>query len=552
MIPLKIITRLPAAFLKLFLLLTALQVSVYLPIAQAAEVPKGIKLSKDQTLKRALRGDPESLDPHLAIGIPEDQVTRELFEGLVTQDLQGNIIPGQAESWTTSGDGTVWTFTLRKGLTWSDGKPLTAADFEYSFKRLANPDTASPYAWYLGAMGIQNASEITKGKKPVSTLGVKAGPGNTLTLELNHSAPYLLAMLTHRSMNPVPRAAVESHGRDWATPGKIVVNGPFTLTKRVIREQIVLNKNPEYWNQKNTVLTEITLLPIESETAALNRYRAGELDIVSSIPTTHFTKLSNQMPEQLKTSPSLATYYLTFNTREKPFDDVRVRKALSYTLQRELITNNIMGQGQTAAYTFTPETVTGFIPPEPGYKKMSAQERLSEAKKLLQAAGYSKEKPLTFNYIYNATDSNKHIAVAIQEMWQKSLPVKVNLESLEWSTYLQRKLDGQYQVARALWGGDYDDAITMLDVHTPEHGNNSSFYNSKQYNQLLDQAKQTLNREERNRLYAEAELILASDMPIAPVYWNSNNYLIKPDLRGVSYDNPEGRIYSREIYRIEQ
>ena len=183
---------------------------------------------------------------------------------------------------------------------------------------------------------------------------------------------------------------------------------------------------------------------------------------------------------------------------------------------------------------------------------MSPQERLAAANKLLREAGYNKDKPLTFTYIYNATDSNKHIAVAIQEMWQKQLPVKAELESLEWSTYLQRKLDGQYQVARALWGGDYDDAITMLDVHTPEHGNNSSFYNSERYNQLLDQARQTLNREERNRIYAEAELVLASDMPIAPVYWNSLNYLIKPDLRGVSYDNPEGRIYGREIYRIEQ
>ncbi|KEQ18433.1 hypothetical protein GZ78_13135 [Endozoicomonas numazuensis] len=521
-------------------------------LAQAAEIPKGVKLAEQQTLKRALRGDPESLDPHLAIGTPEDHVTRELFEGLVTQDLQGNIIPGQAESWETSRDGTVWTFTLRKGLRWSNGKPLTAEDFEYSFKRLANPETASPYAWYLAAMGVKNADEITKGKKPVSTLGVKAGPGNTLTLELNRPAPYLLAMLTHRSMNPVPRAAIEAHGRDWVASGKIVNNGPFNLVKRIIREQIVLNQNSNYWNHKNTVLTEITFLPIESETAALNRYRAGELDMVSSVPTTHYKKLINEMPEQLKTSSSLATYYLTFNTREKPFNDVRVRKALSYVLHREKITDNILGQGQKTAYTFTPETVTGFTAPEPDYKKMSPQERQASASKLLKEAGYSKDNPLTFTYIYNATDSNKHIAVAIQEMWQKQLPVKVELENLEWSTYLQRKLDGQYQVARALWGGDYDDAITMLDVHTPEHGNNSSFYNSKRYNQLLDQARQTLDREERNRIYAEAELVLASDMPIAPIYWNSLNYLIKPDLRGISYDNPEGRIYSRDIYKVAQ
>lgn len=518
---------------------------------QAAELPEGVKLSKNQTLTRSLRGDPESLDPHLTIDMPGDHVTRELFEGLVTQDIQGNIIPGQASHWTVSKDHKTWTFHLRKGLTWSDGTPLTAADFEYSFKRLANPNTASTYGWYLGSMGVRNATEVVKGDKPVSTLGVKAGSENTLTLELSEPAPYLLAMLTHRSLYPVPRHTIEKHGKDWITSDNIVVNGPYILSKRVLLERMELKRNPSYWNNEKTVIEKVTFLPLESEVSALNRYRTHEIDIVYNIPTSHYRKLQAEMPNELKSTPSLATYYLTFNTREKPFDDVRVRKALSYTINRDLITQNVLGQGQATAYTFTPNIVTGFTPPTPEYQKLSQQERVAEARKLLAEAGFSSQKPLEFSYMFNATDANRFIAVALQEMWQTKLPVKVTLQSQEWSSYLQNKRDGKYQAARALWGGDFNDAITMLDMNTPKHSNNSSFFNNSNYNQLLKQASKILNDKKRNELYAKAELILAEEMPIAPIYWNSNNYLIKPDLRGVSYQNPEGRIFAREIYRVD-
>ena len=537
---------------RLLSLLAGLYALFWLTSLQGAETPNGLKLSEDQSLTRTLRGDPESLDPHLATGIPEDHVTRELFEGLVTQDLQGNIIPGQAESWNTSADGKTWTFYLRKELKWSDGSPLTAADFEYSFKRLADPETASAYGWYLATMGVVNADGVLKGQKPVTTLGIRANPDNSLTIKLVEPAPHLLNMLTHRSMNPVPRSAIEKSGRNWVQADKIVVNGPFILVKRVIHEQIVLKQNPNYWNTGNTIIENITFLPVESEVAALNRYRTGEIDLLASIPVSHYKKLANEIPEQLKAIPTLATYYLTFNTREKPFDDTRVRKALSYTINRERITSNVLGQGQTAAYTFTPAVVTGFSAPVPDYQRMNNSARLEKARLLLKEAGYSEKHPLEFTYTYNTTDINKHIAVAIQEMWQSQLPVKVELQSMEWATYLQNKREGRYQVARALWGGDYDDAATMLGIHTPEHSNNSSFYNNPDFNQLLSSASHTLDRSQRNRLYAEAELILAEDMPVAPIYWNSNIYLIKPNLRGVSYQNPEGRIYSREIYRVEQ
>ncbi|MGY0219492.1 peptide ABC transporter substrate-binding protein [Endozoicomonadaceae bacterium StTr2] len=520
--------------------------------AQAATPPPDVELAEKQTLTRALRGDPESLDPQLVTGIPGNHVTQDLFEGLVTQNLQGDIVPAQAESWETSADGKTWTFTLRKKLKWSDGQELTARDFEYGLRRLADPKTASTYAWYLEAMGIENAGEVISGKLPVAELGVKAISGHELQLRLAYPVPYLVRLLVHRAVSPIPRHAVDKFDRDWVAPENIVVNGAFKLQKRVVNERIVLQRNPFYWNDQHTVLETVTYLPLPSETAALHRYRAGEIDIMANLPASHYEQLSRQLPDHLHSVPLLETYYLTFNTREKPFDDVRVRKALSYVIDRERIVGSVLGQGQKAAYTFAPEIVAGFTPPTPEYQRMSAAEREETARQLLQEAGYSESNPLRFTYIYNPTDINRMIAIAIQAMWQIHLPVNVTLQSLEWATYLDMKRNGRYQVARALWQGDYNDASTMLGIHTPQHSNNSSFYNNERFNQLLSQARRTADESARNRLYAEAELVMADDVPVAPVYWNYNLYLVRPELGGVSVNNPSGRMYSREIYRVKK
>lgn len=352
-------------------------------------------------------------------------------------------------------------------------------------------------------------------------------------------------------MSPVPQHVIKKYGRQWSREEHIVVNGPFTMVSRQINVQITLKRNTQYWNNEKTVLNQVVFYPLESEMTALNRYRTGGVDLVTTVPTLLYDKLMKEMPDQLTSSPALATYYLTFQTKRPPFDDARVRKALSYVIDRERIAHSAVGQGVMPAYTFTPESISGFIPPQPVYEQESKAERLAKAKALMNAAGYSSRKPLVFTYLYNATDVNRSIAVALQQMWQSELPVKVSLESMEWIAYLQNKLDGKYQAARALWGGDYNDAMTMLDVHTPQHANNSSFYNSARFNRLLSQAKTTADNKKRNALYAEAELVLTEDMPVAPIYWDSRTYLIKPDLRGVYSKNPQGILYSKAMYKIE-
>ena len=531
------------------LILYGLSLIVLSCYSLAATVPEGVELSDNQSLTRNIRGYPETLDPHLAKGIPADHITRELFEGLVTEDAEGQIIPAQAESWTTSDDGMLWNFRIQEGLKWSDGSPLTAEDFEYSFKRLASSGTS--YSIYLKSIGIKNAISVLSGAAGGDVLGVKATDKFNLEIELIIPSPQLLSKLTHRSMYPVPKHVIEKHGKKWTDTENIVVNGPFTLTEQVKDERIVVTPNPEYRDSDKLVTDKVTFLPLESEEQALRQYLDGKIDILASLPWAHYHESSVSLEDQVVTVDSLSTYYLTFNTQKQPFDDVRVRQALSFVINREKIAQDIAGQNQRPAYTFTPDIISHYKVPVPDYQLMSPEERLVKARELLSEAGYSDRAPLDFTYMYNKSDINKSIAEEIRDMWQKNLPVQVTLEEADWSHYLECRTSGHYQVARALWGGDYDEAMTMLDIHQSSHKLNSSFYNNPGYDALLDQANREKDIWIRNKLFATAELFLINDMPVAPIYWNNNTYAIKPKLRGVSYLNPLGRIYSREIYRVK-
>ena len=516
----------------------------------AADVPTGTQLAKNQVLNRSIFGAVETLDPHFSIGIPGSQVLRDLFEGLVSYDAHENVVPGIAKSWRVSRDGKTWTFTLRDAK-WSDGTPLTAEDFVYSYRRLVDPKAAAKYGWYPASIGIKNADAITHGKMPVSSLGVSAKGKHGLVLTLERPVAYLLPMLTHYSMSPVPRHVIEKYGKQWSNGEHLVVDGAYKLASRRVNVEISLTRNPYYWDNAKTVIQQVNYYPIDAETTALNLYRTGELDLMTTVPVLLYNKLKKEMPDQLKSSPVLATYFLNFQTQHPPFDNVKVRQALSYAIDRKQMAEHVVGQGVVPAYTFTPPTVSGFTPPVPAYQRMSQAQRIQKAQQLLKEAGFTKDHPLEFTFLYNTTEANRDISVALQAMWQSALPVKVTLDNMEWTTYLSNRLAGYYQVTRALWGGDYDDAMTMLDIHTPGNANNSSFYNSKPYNALLAEAQHTMAVKARNKLYDKAELILAEDMPVAPIYWNSNTYLIKQDLRGVNYRNAQGIIYSKDIYRVK-
>lgn len=513
----------------------------------ASTVPSGVQLDKDQTLVRGNGSEPASLDPQKIEGTPGSAIARDLFEGLVTQDSDGNIIPGQAESWTISNDNRVFTFKIRKTARWSNGDPVTAQDFVFAFQRAVDPKTASRYAWYMEIPTITNASAIIKGVKPVSSLGVKALDSATFQVTLEKPVPYFIKMLAHQTTYPAPEKVIKKYGDSWTKPENMVSNGAYTLKEWVVNERIVLQRNPLYWNDRETTINQVTFLPIASQTAELNRYKAGEIDMTYEIPLEHYRALKKETPEEIKTTPRLGTYYYEFNMAKPPFDDIRVRKALSYAINREAITQYVLGQGQMPAYTFTPKAVSGFIPPVVPYSLLTQKERDEKARQLLSEAGYSRTNPLKLSLLYNTSESHKKVAIAVAQMW-KSLGVQTTLENKEWKTYLDAKDAGEFQVARGGWVGDYNEASTMLDLKTSGHGQNDGKFSSPEYDALMAQSRIATSDEQRNALYKKAEEILAEQMPLAPIYQYVTSRLVKPYVGGYPMNNVEDNVYTRSLY----
>ena len=529
------------------LLGAGLAVAASSTLSIAAEVPAGTKLAEKQEIVRGNGTEVATIDPHKSSGVPESHVIRDLLEGLVNQDSDGNTIPGVAESWETT-DNQTFTFHLRKDAKWSNGDPVTAQDFVYSWQRFVDPATASPYSWYMEFTKMANAKEIIEGKKDKSTLGVKAVDAHTLVVELETPVPYFVMMMGHTSTKPVHQATVEKYGDQWTTPEHFVGNGAYVLDQWVVNERMTLKRNEQYWDDEKTVLNKVTFLPIENQVAEMNRFLSGEVDISYDMPIEHFKRMQKEHPEDVSVVGNLCSYYYNFNTKVKPFDDVRVRKAISYAVDRDIVSNAIMGQGQKPAYFLTPEITAGFNPNLPQYAKMSQKERNAEAARLLAEAGYSKDNPLEFTLLYNTNENHKKVAVALGSMWKKTLGLKVTLENQEWKTYLSSKDTGNFEVARAGWCGDYNEASTFLTLMTSENTSGGQHWGSKEYDAIIDKAIHSTSEQERKALYLEAEKLMAQEMPIVPIYQYVKTRLLNPHVGGFPANNAQEMIYSKDLY----
>lgn len=529
------------------LLGAGLAVAASSTLSIAAEVPAGTELAKVQELVRGNGTEVATIDPHKSQGVPESHVIRDLLEGLVNQDGDGNTIPGVAESWETT-DNKTFTFHLRKDAKWSNGDPVTAQDFVYSWQRAVDPATASPYAWYMEYTKMANAKDIVAGKKDKSELGVKAVDANTLVVELETAVPYFVMMMGHTTMKPVHQATVEKYGDQWTKPEHFVGNGAFSVDKWVVNERLVLKRNEQYWDNGKTVLNKVTFLPIENQVAEMNRFLSGEIDFTNELPTEHFKRLKKEHAEDVSVAGNLCSYYYIFNTKKAPFDDVRVRQAISYAIDRNIVTDAILAQGQKPAYFLTPEITAGFDPELPAYGKMSQKERNAEAARLLAEAGYGKDNPLNFKLLYNTSENHKKIAVALGSMWKKTLGLSVTLENQEWKTYLSSKDSGDFEVARAGWCGDYNEASSFLTLMKSNNTTGGVHYDSAAYDQIIDKALNSTSEEERKALYLEAEKLMANDMPIAPIYQYVKSRLLNPHVGGFPINNAEDKIFSKDLY----
>lgn len=487
----------------------------------------GTELARQQVLHRGNGAEPQSLDPHKSEGVPESNLQRDLYEGLTNDSPDGGIEPGAASAWTISEDGLVYVFHMREDARWSNGDPVTAHDFVYGLRRSVDPATLSNYSIMLRP--ILNAEAIIAGQMPPEALGVRAIDDLTLEIRLNGPTPYFLGVLTHSASYPVHRPTVERYGDRWARPGRLVSNGAYRLRDWVMQSHIVLERNPYYWDNGNTTIDEVWFYPIENQSTELQRYRADALDMTYDLPFRQLAWIRSNLADELVISEYLGVYYYGLNVTQPPFkDNVALRHALYLAIDREILTRQVTTAGEIPAYGYVPG-VANYEQVVPEWAEWTQEERVAEARRLYEAAGYSHDNPLRLQILYNTHENHRTIAVAISSMWQEALGIETELVNEEWKVYLEtRRTKQDTQVFRAGWIGDYNDAYNFLEILHSESGLNDSGWDNERYDELLEQSSQEKDLERRARIMRQAEGILLEEMPVIPVYFYVTKRLVKP------------------------
>jgi oligopeptide transport system substrate-binding protein len=498
-------------------------------------------MAEPRVLHRSAAADPPSLDPNLGSGTLAAPILSDLVEGLVTRDGQSRPMPGAASGWSTSEDGLTWTFTLREGLRWSDGVPLTAEDFVYSFRRLLNPETASPAAGLF--LLIENAPAVFRGQAPVESLGVSAPDPLTLVLRLEHPAPWLTQLLANTQAVPVPRHAIEQHGRDWTRAGRMVGNGPFRLAERVPQSHLRLVRNEYYREAAGVALDEVWWHPTQDLGTSFRRFRAGELDVLLNVPADQLGWIQQNLPDALHTGPIKATWLLLLNPARPPLDDPRVREALYLAVDREALAYSVLRTGVRPAWTLVAPDFADYPEVAMPAGALTQEQRQSRARELLAAAGYGPGRPLLLPVIYDTQEENRQILVAVAAMW-RAIGVQAELTNLEFSALLRQTRTGDFTVARSQAFALFDDPYAFLQQFRTSSPTNWMRYQNPAYDALLEQSNASDDPARRGELLAGAEAALLADMPLIPVYHYVGKVLVSPRVQGW-YNAPLGTTPSR-------
>jgi oligopeptide transport system substrate-binding protein len=512
-----------------------LYIIVFISLTACDLGPSNVELGiETQSLHIGNGTEPKDLDPHSVTGVPEHNIISALLEGLVSvnpKDLSPE--PGIASSWEISNDGKSYTFFIRENALWSNGDPVTADDFVWSWKRMLSPLMASEYAYQL--FTIKNAKEYNHGIiTDFSEVGVKAIDNKTLHVELENATPYFLSLLAHYSTYAVHPPTILKFGKIdeagtlWTRPGNFVGNGPFQLVDWKLNYIIKVERNPFYWDKDVVKLNEILFYPIDSVLTEERMFRTGALHIANSIPLDKIETYTQQHPELISINPYLGTYYYRFNVNKEPLNNPLVRLALSMSIDRNAITKSITKGGQIPAFTFTPPNTKGY------YAKNDAIRYDPKlAKKFLSQAGFENGQGFPeIELTYNTSDGHRRIAVAIQQMWKDNLNIKVKLSNQDWKVYLSRIKSLDYQIARAAWIGDYPDPNTFLDMFVSNGGNNQTGWSNITYDNLIASAAKEADPIKRYSIFQEAERILMEESPIMPIYTYTRILLKHPTVKG--------------------
>jgi oligopeptide transport system substrate-binding protein len=491
-----------------------------------------VSAAKTETVfRRGEAGDPSTFDPQRTSTVIEADVLYDLFEGLLTYDAAGALIPGAAESWSVSADGLTYRFKLREAQ-WSNGDPVRARDFVFSFRRLLDPATGAEYAnlYYP----LKNAQPINQGRARPDTLGVLAIDDKTVEITLERPTPYFLSVLAHETAAPVNPGNVERYGPAFARPGNLVSNGAFRLLSFTPNDETVMVRNPYFHAAREVSIDKEIIESIDDRAAAFRRFRAGEIDTYNDAPADQLAFVRKTLKEELHITPSLGVLYFAFNTRKAPFNDARVRNALSMVIDREFLADNIWGGAVAPAYAFVPPGIDNYVTGVAAqFVGLSPIDREERARELLKEAGFDKDRPLKIEIRYNTSENNKATAIAIADMW-KPLGVETSFINADIKTHFSLLQDGgDFDVARAGWIGDYSDPQNFLFLAQSDNGKlNYARWANPAYDALMARAATETDVHARAETLAEAENLLLREAPVIPLLFYESKNMVSSKIKG--------------------
>ena len=515
----------------------------------------------EQKIVYNLGADPKTLDPQLNSAVDGSTVIHNAFEGLMREDENSKIIPGTAEKYELSDDGTVYTFHLRDNAKWSDGKPVVAEDFVYAWKRALNPEVAAEYAYQLfyikNGAAYYNKEKIGDKVATAEDVGVKAIDDKTLEVTLESPVSYFLSLAAFPTYFPVRQDIIEQNKEKWALkPDTYVSNGPFKMSEWKEKESITFVKNENYWDAKNVKLETLELRLIDDEITYLNAFKSGEIDVIESPPQAEIPTLLDE--GTAKIYPYLGTYFYVINVSDKAKDvdpkaaealsNPKFRKALALSIDKQLIVDKVTQGGQVPSTSYVPLGILDSAEKEFKKDYLPPTGDIEEARKLLAEAGYPNgEGAPTITLTFNTNEGHQNIAQAVQDMWKTNLGINVELKNEEWAVFQDTRNNFQYSIARHGWIADYNDPMTFLDMWTTGNGQNNSGYSNKEYDKLIAEAKVELDHTKRTELLHKAEDILMEELPIIPMYSYTNVLCIDKNVKG-TYKSPLGQMEFRDAY----
>jgi len=485
-----------------------------------------------QILHRGIDPEIADLDPHLATLASDYTVLSALLEGLVAEDpVDLHPVPAVAERWEVAPGGLTYTFYLRPAARWSNGVPVTAADFIASWRRILTPSLGATRASQLYL--ISGAEAFNKGLGDFSHVGLSAPDAHTLVVSLEHPAPWFLSLLSGPAWMPVPLATVAKYGpiaeRDnpWAAPGRWVGNGPFVLASWHLAQDIVVTRSDTYWDAAQVRLREIHFHAFDSIDAEERAFRSGQLHVTEAIPPSRIEAYQREAPSLLRIDPLLGTYFVRVNTRRPALNDSRIRLALALAVDRSALVGRVLRGGQSPAFSFTPPGLPGYVPPA------VQQLDLAQARRLLAEAGQPSGGVLPeFTLLYNTSEVHREVAEALQEIWRRDLGIRVVITNQEMKSVEQARRSGSYDLLLSSWIADYEDPSAFLDVLRSDNGDNFTGWANADYDGLLFTAERTADPEARAVLYAKAERLMLGEAPILPLYHYTHAFLIQPSVKG--------------------